>query len=95
MAAIYTVIAMIIGLALYALRYWRLFWYGMIEFVVSICVIYFDVNPAVVSSSQVCRGYAVFGVGCWLQSHLVILAGIYVFVRGIDNMVMGWRRHRK
>jgi hypothetical protein len=95
MVLIYTVIAMIIGLALYALRYCWLFWYGMIEVVVSICVIYLDFNPAVVSSSQVCRGYAVFGAGCWLQSHLVILAGIYVFVRGIDNMVMGWRRRRK
>lgn len=41
MVLIYTVIAMIIGLALYALRYCWLFWYGMIEVVgVYICYIF-------------------------------------------------------
>jgi len=82
---VWTVIAIVVGLLLYALRYWWLFCYGAVEVVVALFIIYFSIAPAS-QSIMFCNGTVLWGLGCYFQSLLITLAGIYIFVRGMDNM---------
>jgi hypothetical protein len=54
--------------------------------IVATFIIYFTIAPAKQPVSIGCNANVLFGWGCLLQSDLVLLAGIYVFVRGLDNM---------
>jgi hypothetical protein len=71
--------------------------------IAAVFIIYLSIAPAKQSAMTVCIGKALWGLGCDFQSFLIILAGIYVFVRGLDNMqarrllclVQAWRRKRR
>jgi hypothetical protein len=89
MSIIYTVIAILIGIGLYTLRCRKLFVYGVFEVLLSILVIYLSIDQPWSPGSGVIRGSAFFGfgrVGYLLQNYWAKLAGIYIFVRGMDNM---------
>ena len=81
-------IGIIIGcFVLYKLRCSKPFWYGVIEVVVAVATIILTIWPVSVSSGTVIIGSRnIFGVVVELQKYLGILAGIYIFVRGMDNM---------
>jgi hypothetical protein len=82
-AVLFTII---IGLLLYALRSWQPFYYGMLEVIAALFTVYFSVAPAKQAAATVCNGRVLWGLGCDFQSSLIMLAGIYIFVRGMDNM---------
>jgi len=79
-------IAVAVAIGLYALRCWWRSIYGLIEIIAATFIIYLSIVPAKQPGSSICNGNALFGLGCGLQSVLIVLAGIYVFVRGLDNM---------
>jgi hypothetical protein len=98
----WTLLAIVGAFGLYALRCWRPIIYGLVEIITAVFIIYFSIAPAKQSAMTVCNGKALWGLGCYFQSFLIILAGIYIFVRGLDNMqarrllclVQAWRRKR-
>jgi hypothetical protein len=99
----WTLLAIVGAFGLYALRCWRPIIYGLVEIIAAVFIIYFSIAPATQSATTVCNGKALWGVGCYFQSFLIILAGIYIFVRGLDNIqarrllcvVQAWRRKRR
>jgi hypothetical protein len=82
-AVLFTII---VGLLLYALRSWQPFYYGVLEVIAALFTVYFSVAPAKQSAGTVCNAHVLWGLGCDFQSSLGILAGIYIFVRGMDNI---------
>ena len=98
-----TLLAILGAFGLYALRCWRPIIYGLIELIAAGFIIYFSIAPAKQSVGTACNGRMLWGVGCDFQSFLIILAGIYIFVRGLDNMqarrlvcvVQEWRWRRR
>jgi hypothetical protein len=82
-AVLFTII---VGLLLYALRSWQPFYYGMLEVIAALFTVYFSVAPAKQPAATVCNGRVLWGLGCDFQSSLILLAGIYIFMRGMDNM---------
>jgi hypothetical protein len=78
--------AIVVGLLLFTLRCWQPFYYGALEIIAALFTIYFSIVPAKQAIMTVCNGSVFWGVGCYFQSSLIILAGIYIFVRGMDNM---------
>jgi hypothetical protein len=83
-AVLFTIV---VGLLLYAIRSWKPLYYGMLEVIASLFTVYFGVVPAKQPGvATVCNGGVLWGLGCDFQSSLIILAGIYIFVRGMDNM---------
>jgi hypothetical protein len=99
----WTLLAIVGAFGLYALRCWRPIVYGFIELIAAVFIIYFSIAPAKQSATTVCNGKALWGLGCYFQSFVIILAGIYIFVRGLDNMqarrllcvMQEWRRKRR
>jgi hypothetical protein len=84
-----TICAIVVGLLLYALRCHKRLYYGMLEVISESFRIYFNIAPASQSGSTVCNGTVLWGLGCSFQRWLIILAGIYIFVRGMDNIGQG------
>jgi hypothetical protein len=84
-------ITIVVGLLLYTLRCRAQFWYGVCEIVVAVVVIYLVLRPAY--DFPIFGGYSPFGME--LQKSYGILAGLYIFVRGMDNirngMPFSWR----
>jgi hypothetical protein len=99
----WTLLAIVGAFGLYTLRCWWPIIYGLMELIAAVFIIYFSIAPAKQSGMTVCNGKALWGLGCYFQSFLIILAGIYIFVRGLDNMqarrvlcvVQEWRRKRR
>jgi hypothetical protein len=97
-----TLIAVGFGFVLYIIRCWWLELYGCLEILAAVFLIYFSIAPAKLSAAEVCDGRAFWGLGCFLQSHLLTLAAIYVLVRGLDNVqakrllcrMQAWRQKR-
>jgi hypothetical protein len=58
----------------------------LIELIAAVFIIYFSIAPAKQSAATICNGKALWGLGCYFQSFLITLAGIYIFVRALDNM---------
>jgi hypothetical protein len=96
-------IAIVFAFGLYALRCWRPIIYGLVELIAAVFIIYFSIAPAKQPVATYCNGKVLLGFGCDFQSYLIILAGIYIFVRGLDNMqarrllcfVQAWRSNRR
>jgi hypothetical protein len=92
-----TVIGIIIGcFVLYRLRCRKPFWYGVIEVVVAVVTIILTIWPVSVSAATLIIGSRnIFGIAVELPTFLGILGGVYIFVRGMDNMskeLPGWMR---
>jgi hypothetical protein len=99
----WTLLAICGGIVLYALRCWRPIIYGLIEIIAGIFIIYSSIAPAKQSVATVCNGKVLWGLGCYLQSFLIVLAGVYILVRGMDNIrarrllcvLQAWRQRRR
>jgi hypothetical protein len=81
-----TFIAIVVALGLYAIRCFWPFWYGLLETLAALCIIFFSIAPAK-ANMTVCND----DVLCFFQSLLITLAGIYILVRGMDNMQVSRR----
>jgi hypothetical protein len=91
MAAFWIVLTVVLGFAFYVVRCrWRL-WYGIAELVVASIVIFLTFHPL--------THYLAYDATSLLESLVIkgagALAGIYVMVRGLDNIAEGlppvWR----
>jgi hypothetical protein len=70
----WTLCAIVLGLLLYAVRYWWPFFSGLLEVIAAIFIIYFSIAPAKQPITY-CDSRVLWGLGCFLQSRLIILAG--------------------
>jgi hypothetical protein len=91
MATIGIVITIVLGIAFYIMRCrWQLI-YGIIEILVSLVVIFLTFYPPTT--------YLVVAEFSWqgwfLSKSVGVLAGIYVMVRGLDNIEKGLSPARK
>lgn len=78
----WTLSTIMIGFILYRIRCAFPFYYGLLEIIAAICTMFFSIAPAIRPIN-----YCVSGAPkCETQSYLIILGGIYIFVRGMDNM---------
>src|SRR6266446_523992 len=82
----YIAATLVAALLLYVLRCRRQIWYGACEIVVAVVVIYLAFNPPH-NFMMTNQGYSY--VGERLEKFYGILAGIYIFVRGMDNICNG------
>jgi hypothetical protein len=94
----WTLVAIAVGLLLYSLRYWRPFYYGLLEVIGALLLIYFNISPAEQPLRTVCYNNVLWAQGCAFQSWLIFLAGIYIFVRGVETMggdhLLNWVTNR-
>jgi hypothetical protein len=86
------------GIVFYSIRCRKPFWYGCAEALVGIAVIYIVLYP--VATNYLLISEASTGGDVLLSKATGILAGVYVLVRGLDNMNrdlpirwMPWWRH--
>jgi hypothetical protein len=88
MGLIWIVLAIAAGLATYWFRCWNLFYYGACEIVVAVAVIFLTVYPqsgtALITDQSVPSAWGVL-----LSKSVGISAGIYIMVRGLDNIDKG------
>jgi hypothetical protein len=91
-AVVWILMTIIAAFALYALRCRARFWFGICEIVTSVFVMYITFVPQKLfflmnEGASVLGNYLVMGIG--------ITTGIYIFVRGMDNLdndlPAGWR----
>jgi hypothetical protein len=75
--------AVVFGLVLYWIRCRKLFVYGALEVFAAVFTIFFSFAPASQPDMTVCNASVWW---CFFQRWLITLAGIYIFVRGLDNM---------
>ena len=57
--------------------------FGLIEVIVALLVIYFSINPA---NHALLASPAASDLEILLSSSTVLLGGVYIFVRGLDNI---------
>lgn len=82
MAAIGIFLTIAAGLFFYWLRCKAQFWYGLCEIVVAVIVIYVTFVPAATVLAADDTSFS----GQLMSNAVGILAGIYILVRGMDNM---------
>jgi len=92
MGVVYIVLTIAAGLFFYRLRGLHPFAYGVAEVLVATCVIFLTFYPP--EEFLTTDNYSLLGVE--LSRVVGIFAGIYIFVRGMDNMEKdlprGWHR---
>lgn len=71
------------ALVLYGVRCRALFWYGLFEIVTSLVIMYVTFIP---QKSFVLLNQGTSKVRNYLLTGIGILTGIYIFVRGMDNL---------
>jgi hypothetical protein len=72
------------GVVFYGIRCRKPFWYGCAEALVGIAVIYIVLYP--VETNYLLIAEASTGSDVLLSKAVGILAGVYILVRGLDNM---------
>lgn len=90
----------IVGLLLYSWRSRSRFWYGVAEVIAALFVVVLTMNPEWHSYTVLTTDDIPPAMGSWLSWVFGQLAGLYVFVRGMDNIGNGlseaqrapWRR---
>jgi hypothetical protein len=90
MSWVYIVLMVIFGLFLYVIRCRLQMWYGFLEIIVALVVIYLAFNSPI-DYLETGIGYSPTGV--LLQHFYGVLAGLYIFVRGMDNIRSGLSAH--
>jgi hypothetical protein len=73
------------GLVFYSIRCRKPFWYGTAEAVVGLAVIYIVLYPVETNDLLLVAGEPGLKE-VWLSKAIGLLAGVYVMVRGLDNM---------
>jgi hypothetical protein len=87
MGVIWTILTIAVGLAAYWFRCWRQFYYGVVEIVVALVVIIFTFYPQ--TYIVLTTDYVPPLWGSTLRKIIGASAGIYIMVRGLDNMDRG------
>jgi drug/metabolite transporter (DMT)-like permease len=91
MAALGFLFTVLAGLVFYRLRCRHQFWYGVLEIVVGIVIIFltwFPQTTVLIVAEPSFFGYL-------LSKGTGILAGVYILVRGLDNMERGLPQDRR
>lgn len=79
----YIILSIVGAVLLYRLRRQKQFWYGAFEILVAFVVIYLAIKPPIMALT-LDQGYSYLGYQ--LQQIYAVLAGVYIFVRGMDNI---------
>jgi hypothetical protein len=83
----YVCLLIIAGLGFYWIRCKSQWFYGICELISATIVFYLTVRPPVFSFSPVHgTGMDIPVISPWLSYFFGILAGVYLFVRGMDNI---------
>jgi len=91
MAYIGVLMTIAAGLFFYRLRCRKRLWYGLVELAVAFVIIYLAFNPP----DTVLVEEKVSWLGMNLRMIVGLLAGIYVMVRGLDNIEQGLSLERR
>lgn len=86
MIMVYIAVTIVVALFFYMLRCRRQLWYGVCEIIVAFVVIYLAFKPPY-TALALAQGYSPIGIQ--VQHYYGLLAGIYIFVRGMDNIRAG------
>jgi hypothetical protein len=81
--------AVIAALVLYWLGCRRRLYYGMIELVVALTVMVLAFYPQTVGNVLVNGAYTPSALGSLIAKLIPLSAGVYIFVRGLDNIEAG------
>ena len=85
MANVWMLATIASGFCFYALRCCQILWYGIVEFVVSLVVIYLTFHPP--TTNLILEEVNWWGLD--LSRAVGVLAGVYLMVRALDNIEKG------